>query len=76
MKIADHAALIENVVRHDAQGLADARQQAEQIVGRALAFAREAAQVAKQDGDLRCKHKENNDELFHMKVFNLVLSFS
>ena len=38
VKIADHAPLLQDVVRHHAQGLADAVRAAEQVAGRPLAL--------------------------------------
>ena len=59
LEIADHAALVEDLMRHHAQGLAHALQQAHQVVGVPLRLAREAAQVAEQHGDPRFARGED-----------------
>ena len=52
VKIAQHAPLLANLVRRDAQRLADAIEQSQQILARALRVPRKAAQIAKQHARL------------------------
>jgi len=48
VEIAHDAALLQDVVRHHAERLAHALEQAEQIAGRPLALLREPAEIAEQ----------------------------